>query len=379
MNTIEKRSKLRSLEDKLAESRASQKKPSERNEQARVEIEKLQEEREDKRRKMTEEARNETDLELETRELQAGEGRGGSNASQSTNGCCFNSTIVEQFIATGAAQAMQQFRSPKVNLTGYMTGRISQHQRRQYTKERSNQPWKEQEEIGTRSSERQRTVNTGPWRQRVATKGLGLLLFSIPLCSQIMVLVKGSPQQKETTRRQRHDLGRRVETGCCEWEVMRFWQTSKTKKNSQGKDTSTFQRNSKVKDQALFIVTARKRTQAPSREVAKVRASFHLEEPSGAWSIEEEMLMARYMSDGAQPHESERRNVGGRDGGIRGRKKKEHGERGGKGRSKKRKERRKRRRTEGNRGGEDSGGGARRGTRVVRKRRQEERGWERRI
>ena len=210
----------------MAESRTSQKKFSERNEQARVEVEKLQEEREDKGRKMTEEARNETDWELETRELQAGEGRGGSNASHSTNRCCFSSTILEQFIATGAAQAMQQFRSPKVNSTGYMAGRISQHQRRQYTKERSNQPWKELEEIGTRSRERQRTVDTGPWRQRVATKGFGLLLFSIPLCSQIMVLVKAtevnSTRQEEAVdskRRQPDDKGM-ISVAVSRWDVV---------------------------------------------------------------------------------------------------------------------------------------------------------------
>ena len=55
-----------------------------------------------------------------------------------------------------------------------MAGSISQRQRRQYTKARSSQLEKEQDE---------RTVYKGFWRHRVATNGFGVLLFLILLCS----------------------------------------------------------------------------------------------------------------------------------------------------------------------------------------------------
>ena len=46
-------------------------------------------------------------MDLEIRGLQAGDGRRGSNASQS-NGCCFDATISQQFLAMGTEQAVQQ-------------------------------------------------------------------------------------------------------------------------------------------------------------------------------------------------------------------------------------------------------------------------------
>ena len=78
---------------KLAQSRNNQGKLSKRNEQARFETDKLQEEMDDNGWKIQEEAQNEVDLELETRELRAGEGRRGNSASQSTNRCCFDPTL----------------------------------------------------------------------------------------------------------------------------------------------------------------------------------------------------------------------------------------------------------------------------------------------
>ena len=42
----------------------------------------------------------------------------------------------------------------------------------------------------------------------------------------------------------RQDLGRRVETGCREWKAMHLGKNVKQKKNSQGKDPSTFERRS---------------------------------------------------------------------------------------------------------------------------------------
>ena len=43
---------------------------------------------------------------LQSFELQAGEGRRGSDASES-NGCCFDAAIVQQLVSMGAWQAMQ--------------------------------------------------------------------------------------------------------------------------------------------------------------------------------------------------------------------------------------------------------------------------------
>ena len=121
--------------------------------------------------------------------------------------------------------------------------------------------------------------------------------------------------------------------------------------------------------------TARKRTQAPLRKVSNVRASFRLEESSGALSHEEESLMVRYMSDATQSQEIETQKrlwERWRD----TEKKKGNGERGGKVAEKGRKG--------GNEGGQEagecgvSGSGARRGTSFVRKRKKEK-GMERRI
>ena len=51
------------------------------------------------------EAQNEAELDWEVSQLQTGERRRGSNASQSTIGCCFNSTNFAQFVTMGAGQA----------------------------------------------------------------------------------------------------------------------------------------------------------------------------------------------------------------------------------------------------------------------------------
>ena len=87
-----------------------------------------------------EEARNETKLEMEIRDLPAGEGRGGSNASQSANRCCCYSAIVEDFIAMGAAQAMLQFAIFQGELNRAHGGQHQPAQRCQYTNERRHQP-----------------------------------------------------------------------------------------------------------------------------------------------------------------------------------------------------------------------------------------------
>ena len=56
-----------------------------------------------------EEARNDTNLEMEIRDLPAGEGRGRQQRVAVREKSCFYSAIVEDFIAMGAAQAMLQF------------------------------------------------------------------------------------------------------------------------------------------------------------------------------------------------------------------------------------------------------------------------------
>ena len=72
-----------------------------------------------------------------------------------------------------------------------------------------------------------------------------------------------------------------------------------------------------------------RRTQASLREAARARAS-HQNESAGALSVEGKKSMVRYTSNGTQSREkSERRNVGGRDGGMKERRRKGHGKRGG--------------------------------------------------
>ena len=257
----------------LAQSEKNQNKLSARNEQARLEIEKLQEEMEDNGQNIREEAQNEVDLEI--RESQAGECRRCCTASQSTNGCCFNSTIVGQFIALGAEQAMQQFAILQGELNGVYGG---QHQLRQreYTKERSNQPRREEEEIGMRSRESQRRIygllTPGLSQPRVS----GCFCSLILLCSQIMIQVKatevssarqeeerrpeaGSRRQKETTAKTRS----RSPRGDWPMEGDALWKNPKQRKSAR------------ERTRALFKETAGERTQALLRDAAKVRATFH--------------------------------------------------------------------------------------------------------
>ena len=78
------------------------------DEQARIEIEKLQEEVDDTGQKMKADMLNEAELELDIRALRGGEGRRGSNASR-CNGCCLDSAILQQSVAMGAEQVRQQF------------------------------------------------------------------------------------------------------------------------------------------------------------------------------------------------------------------------------------------------------------------------------
>ena len=223
---LQKRSrKLQRFDDKLAQRRKTRASCPKRNAQARIEIEKLQTELEDDGQKIKAETLNEAELDLEVRALREGEGRRGSN------GCCFDLAILEQFIAMGAEWAKQQFAIFRSELD-----RVDvQHQprRRQHTKcpesrrERSNQPRQEQEKVGTRSRASQRTVSVGTQRHGgVATEVFQLVLFLIPLCSQIMVqeatemnvtrqgevrnTEADGQQQKETIRQQRQDLGRHM-------------------------------------------------------------------------------------------------------------------------------------------------------------------------
>ena len=67
-----------------------------RNEQARLGSREQQEETEDNGQKIIDEAQNEVEFVLEITELRAGEDDRGSNASQTTNGCCFDPAIFEQ-------------------------------------------------------------------------------------------------------------------------------------------------------------------------------------------------------------------------------------------------------------------------------------------
>ena len=58
--------------------------------------------------KINAETFNEAKLDFEISELREGEGTPGSNASQS-NECCFDSALLEQFIAMGTERVKQQF------------------------------------------------------------------------------------------------------------------------------------------------------------------------------------------------------------------------------------------------------------------------------
>ena len=75
--------------------------------QLRLVIENSQAKTEDDGQKIQEEALVEAALDLEIRGLQAGDGRRGSDASQSI-WCCFDAAIFQQFLAMGTEQAMQQ-------------------------------------------------------------------------------------------------------------------------------------------------------------------------------------------------------------------------------------------------------------------------------
>ena len=74
-------------------------------EEARVEIEEMRGEMTKDGQMIQQEAPNEAELDWEVSYLQPGERRRGISASQSTIGCCLNSTILQQFVTKGAAQA----------------------------------------------------------------------------------------------------------------------------------------------------------------------------------------------------------------------------------------------------------------------------------
>ena len=131
---------------------------SKRNEQARIEIEKLQTELEDDGQKIKAETLNEAEQDLEIRALREGEGRRGSD------GCCFDSAILEQFIAIGAEWAKQQFAILQSELDRVDVQHTKCPESR---RERNNQPRKEQEKVGTRSRASQRTVSVGTQRHGV--------------------------------------------------------------------------------------------------------------------------------------------------------------------------------------------------------------------
>ena len=75
--------------------------------QVRMETEKLQEKLEDNEENIKNEAGNETEWEDEIEQMQTGEGRRGSDASQS-NGCCMDPAFLQHFFTIGADQAEQQ-------------------------------------------------------------------------------------------------------------------------------------------------------------------------------------------------------------------------------------------------------------------------------
>ena len=73
-----------------------------------------------------------------------------------------------------------------------------------------------------------------------------------------------SQHQKETVEQRRKDLGRPVETGCCEREALRSGsKQKKTNDNSEGKDVSENKDNSPGKDRVPLKGTAMGRTQEP--------------------------------------------------------------------------------------------------------------------
>ena len=148
---LQKRSRKLQMEDKLAQRRKTRANCPKRNGQARIEIEKLQTEMEDDGQKIKAETLNKAEPGLEIRALREGEGRRGSN------GCCFDSSIVEQFIAMGTDRAKQQFAILRSELEKVDA---------ESCRKRSNQPRQEQEKVGTRSRASQRTVYVGTQRQR---------------------------------------------------------------------------------------------------------------------------------------------------------------------------------------------------------------------
>ena len=99
--------KLQSLQNKKQQCQKNVGTWAEKNEQLRTSIEEHQADMEDNGQGFWAETWVEAELDLEITGLQAGEGRRGSNASQS-NGCCFDATILQQYVAMGAEQAMQQ-------------------------------------------------------------------------------------------------------------------------------------------------------------------------------------------------------------------------------------------------------------------------------
>ena len=64
---------------------------------------------EDNRQHIQVESFAEAEMDLDIRALQSGKGRRGTNASKS-NGCCFDTVILQQFVAMGAMQQLSAFQ-----------------------------------------------------------------------------------------------------------------------------------------------------------------------------------------------------------------------------------------------------------------------------
>ena len=160
------------LEDKLAQSQ--KKKALNTRKQARIEAEV-----ERKATRGIAEAQNKAELELEVRELRAGKGRRGQDASQPANGSRFDPAALEQICALGAAQAWHQSSENTMKSAMSLARRNRQRQQHQCTGDESQKGG--QAKTGGAMDIEQRTWPPQP----PATIGFRLPLLLILLSFQI--------------------------------------------------------------------------------------------------------------------------------------------------------------------------------------------------
>ena len=145
---------------------------------------------------------------LQSFELQAEEGRRGSDASES-NGCCFDAAIVQQLVSMGAWQAMQHLSAPSWEKSAkVMRYLASQHEPHWCVYQRTISLLLEKKKSGTRRRRSQRTEFSGLQRREERSEGLSTASIFDPASLWQQELVQSEQTRKSHVARTRKHAGK---------------------------------------------------------------------------------------------------------------------------------------------------------------------------